>query len=105
MVTRTTSGEIWIFQKFSVFSKISTVTPLRRLYPIVFQLKHDEALRCVIIRAMGGRAFCTGADLKERATMTPAEVGPFVSRLRRMVRDFQELPGTVTSYLISSLRF
>jgi len=55
-------------------------------------LKHDEALRCVIIRAMGGRAFCTGADLKERATMSPAEVGPFVSRLRRMVRDFQDLP-------------
>jgi len=55
-------------------------------------LKHDEALRCVIIRAMGGRAFCTGADLKERATMSPAEVGPFVTRLRRMVRDFQDLP-------------
>jgi methylglutaconyl-CoA hydratase len=38
------------------------------------------------------RAFCTGADLKERATMTPEEVGPFVSGLRQMVRDFYELP-------------
>ena len=38
------------------------------------------------------KAFCTGADLKERRTMPPAEVGPFVSSLRQMVRDFYELP-------------
>ena len=49
---------------------------------------------------MGGRAFCTGADLKERATMTPAEVGPFVTRLRRMVRDFQELPGKASIWFL-----
>ena len=38
------------------------------------------------------KAFCTGADLKERRNMPPAEVGPFVSSLRQMVRDFYELP-------------
>lgn len=27
-------------------------------------------------------AFCAGADLKERAKMTPAEVGPFVSKVK-----------------------
>ena len=41
---------------------------------------------------MSGRAFCTGADLKERATMPAEEVGPFVSGLRATVREFQELP-------------
>ena len=61
-------------------------------------VKHDEALRCVIVRSMGGRAFCTGADLKERAGMKPEEVGPFVTRLRRMVRDFQDLPGKLKKF-------
>jgi len=55
-------------------------------------VKFDQNLRCVILRSMSGRAFCTGADLKERATMPPEQVGPFVSGLRATVREFQELP-------------
>merc|ERR1712142_538266 len=55
-------------------------------------VKFDQNLRCVILRSMSGRAFCTGADLKERATMPAEEVGPFVSGLRATVREFQELP-------------
>jgi len=54
--------------------------------------KFDPNLRCIIVRSLDEKAFCTGADLKERRTMTPEEVGPFVSGLRQMVRDFYELP-------------
>lgn len=36
--------------------------------------------------------FTAGADLKERAKMTPAEVGPFVSSLRSLLYSFQNLP-------------
>ena len=32
-----------------------------------------------------------GADLKERATMKPEEVGPFVSLARQMITDIAEL--------------
>ena len=34
----------------------------------------------------------TGADLKERAKMAPEEVGPFVSGLRQLLREFQNYP-------------
>jgi len=33
-----------------------------------------------------------GADLKERATMTPEEVGPFVASLRQSLTDMANLP-------------
>lgn len=58
----------------------------------VQELQHDESLRVVIIRSMIPGIFCAGADLKERAVMPPSEVGPFVSRLRRLLFDMQNFP-------------
>ncbi|XP_067935628.1 methylglutaconyl-CoA hydratase, mitochondrial-like [Watersipora subatra] len=58
----------------------------------VEDIKHDSSLRAVILRSMAPGMFCAGADLKERATMTPSEVGPFVSSLRAMLANFQQLP-------------
>jgi len=55
-------------------------------------VKFDQELRAVVVRSTSAKAFCTGADLKERAGMSPEEVGPFVATLRRMVRDFYDLP-------------
>ncbi|MBX5493283.1 MAG: enoyl-CoA hydratase/isomerase family protein [Chloroflexi bacterium] len=37
-------------------------------------LDKDPAVRVAILTGAGPRAFCAGADLKERATMTPEEV-------------------------------
>lgn len=39
--------------------------------------------------------FCAGADLKERAKMQQEEVGPFVSRTRRLFDDLSRLPVPV----------
>ena len=39
-----------------------------------------------------GCNFVPGADLKERAKMPEAEVGPFVTSLRQIGMDLQELP-------------
>lgn len=36
--------------------------------------------------------FCAGADLKERAVMKPEDVGPAVSRGRRVISDFSTMP-------------
>merc|ERR1711981_1407394 len=55
-------------------------------------IKHDTSVRALVIRSEVKGAFCAGADLKERSTMTPEEVGPFVSRLRGFIRGIQDLP-------------
>lgn len=44
---------------------------LARVFPV---LDGDPAVRVAILTGAGPRAFCAGADLKERATMTPEEV-------------------------------
>lgn len=58
----------------------------------VEELQYDESLRALIIRSIVPGIFCAGADLKERATMHQSEVGPFVSRLRRLLFDMQNFP-------------
>lgn len=45
------------------------------------ELAYDPAVRVLILTAEGDRAFCAGADLKERATMSEADV-------RRRIDDY-----------------
>lgn len=62
-------------------------------------LAHDKSVRVVIIRSMLPNVFCAGADLKERATMTPVEVQRFVSSLRALLKGIEQLPVPVISAL------
>ncbi len=39
------------------------------------ELATDDTLRVIVLHGAGERAFCTGADLKERATLSPDEKG------------------------------
>jgi enoyl-CoA hydratase/carnithine racemase len=38
------------------------------------ELAHDPVVRCVVLRSSQDRAFCVGADLKERNSLTDAEL-------------------------------
>lgn len=60
-------------------------------------LAHDKSVRVVIIRSMLKNVFCAGADLKERATMTPMEVQRFVTSLRGLLKNIEQLPVPVIS--------
>ncbi|KAJ3416041.1 hypothetical protein HDV05_003400 [Chytridiales sp. JEL 0842] len=55
-------------------------------------LRFDEQVRVVILRSMVDRVFCAGADLKERAGMSPMEVAAFVHGLRTAFGDLESLP-------------
>ncbi len=50
------------------------------------------ALRCVVISGAGERAFCAGADLKERAGMSDADVQRFLADLRATLRAVETSP-------------
>ena len=61
----------------------------------VEEVKFDTNARVIILRSTTPGIFCAGADLKERATMPPQSVGPFVAKARRLIQDLENLPMPV----------
>jgi enoyl-CoA hydratase/carnithine racemase len=60
-------------------------------FPMLLALKErveavhfDPDVRVVIITGAGDKAFCAGADLKERATMTESQVRQFIFTIRNL---------------------
>ncbi|WP_243387839.1 enoyl-CoA hydratase-related protein [Bacillus kexueae] len=65
---------------------------LVELERIVEDLENDREVRVVIITGAGEKAFSTGADLKERKTMTEQEVRKTVKKIRRVFHKVSTLP-------------
>lgn len=49
----------------------------------------ERAVRAVVLTGAGDKAFCAGADLKERAGMSEQEVRGFLDQLRRTFRSIE----------------
>lgn len=45
-------------------------------------LRFDPEVRAIVVTGAGEKAFCAGADLKERAGMTPLEVKRYITTIR-----------------------
>ena len=60
-------------------------------------LQYRNDIRTVIITGAGEKSFCAGADLKERATLTPDEVKKFIITIRNLLTSIQTLPIPVIS--------
>ncbi|GAB6888500.1 enoyl-CoA hydratase [Desulfothermus okinawensis JCM 13304] len=58
-------------------------------------LRFRRDIRVVIITGAGDRAFCAGADLKERATMPEEKVKEFIYTIRNLFTDIENLPKPV----------
>lgn len=57
---------------------------LRSLKEKIEALNFDKNARVIIITGAGDRAFCSGADLKERATLTEDQVREFIFTIRNL---------------------
>jgi methylglutaconyl-CoA hydratase len=65
---------------------------LRRFRLVLEELRSDLTVRAVLITGAGERAFCAGADLKERRTMPVERVPDFVRNIRGLMDDVAALP-------------
>jgi len=65
---------------------------LKRFRMLLEELREDASLRCILITGAGDRAFCAGADLKERHTMQPERVPMFVRNIRALMDDVERMP-------------
>ncbi len=58
-----------------------------------FRFRAD--VRVVIITGSGEKAFCAGADLKERATLAPAKVKEYIFTIRNLFTSIEQLNKAV----------
>jgi len=93
LVSERREGDVvWLtIERPEVMNCLSFPT-LRRFRTLLEGLAQDLSIRCVLMTGSGERAFCAGADLKERRTM-PAELVPrFVRNIRALMDDVANLP-------------
>lgn len=55
----------------------------------LFRFKRD--IRVIIITGGGEKAFCAGADLKERATLNPEQVKEYIFTIRNLFTSIEQL--------------
>eukprot|EP01135_Chromosphaera_perkinsii_P004411 Nk52_evm14s280 gene=Nk52_evmTU14s280 len=58
----------------------------------LYNLQFDKQARVVIIRSTVEKAFCTGADLKERKDMSELEVRQFLTKLQSILKSLITFP-------------
>ncbi|HRV83061.1 MAG TPA: enoyl-CoA hydratase-related protein, partial [Planctomycetota bacterium] len=65
---------------------------LKRFRTLLESLRGDLSVRCILITGAGDKAFCAGADLKERKTMPADRVPHFVRNIRALMDDVEAMP-------------
>ncbi|MFT7676498.1 MAG: methylglutaconyl-CoA hydratase [Planctomycetota bacterium] len=91
-ITRGEGGLVTLrIERQEVMNCLSFPT-LRRFRMVLEELAGDLSVRCVLITGAGERAFCAGADLKERKSMDPERVPEFVRNIRALMDDVENLP-------------
>ncbi|MEJ5349532.1 MAG: enoyl-CoA hydratase [Desulfosoma sp.] len=68
---------------------------LRGLQEKIESLRFDGDIRVVIVTGAGDKAFCAGADLKERATLSEVQVKEFIFTIRNLFTAIEDLPKPV----------
>jgi enoyl-CoA hydratase/carnithine racemase len=72
-----------------------SLTLLEELQAVLSQLQEDTDIRAVLLIGAGEKAFCAGADLKERAGMNEEQVRHAVSLIRSTINGVESLPFPV----------
>jgi len=81
--------EIWTIDGEGRRNAISRAM-LQELASLVERVSRSRATRVVILTGAGDKAFCAGADLKERSGMGEPEVRAFLDQLRRTLRAIEK---------------
>jgi enoyl-CoA hydratase/carnithine racemase len=95
LVTRLENGIVLITLNRPEAANALSVHMLEELHEAILTCKFDRTIRCLVITGAGDKAFCAGADLKERAGMDPIQVRKTVSLIRGNINELEALPQPV----------
>jgi enoyl-CoA hydratase/carnithine racemase len=87
-VERQEKVEVWTLNREEASNAVSRAL-LAELAENLARANEGRTLTAVIITGAGDRAFCAGADLKERRGMSEEEVHDFLGRLRSALRAIE----------------
>jgi enoyl-CoA hydratase/carnithine racemase len=92
LVERREGGIVWVTlnrpEARNALSR-SVNLDLRR---IAGELRNDRDVRAVVLTGAGDRAFCAGADLKERKGVGPEQTGPYVDAISGAMNAWARIP-------------
>src|SRR5699024_3880950 len=73
---------------------------LKELQTVLAEISsHYSTLRVIVLSGAGEKAFCAGADLKERKDMTDEEVIQAVAQIKETANQIEALPMPVIAKL------
>jgi methylglutaconyl-CoA hydratase len=98
IVERLEGVEVWTIDGEARRNALSRAM-IRELQENLARIREDRALRCVVITGKGDKAFCAGADLKERASMSADDVHHFHDSLRASFRGIEAAPQAFVAAL------
>lgn len=73
-------------------SNALSVELLKELQQTLQLFKVNPSIRCIIITGSGEKAFCAGADLKERLDMNQKQVGEAVRLIKETISIIEKMP-------------
>ncbi len=62
-----------------------------RLTDIALELDQKDSVRAIVLTGAGDKAFCAGADLKERKGVPAAETGPYINAIATAIETWGEV--------------
>lgn len=63
----------------------------QQLSQLAADLEQDDEVHLVVLTGAGDKAFCAGADLKERKGVPASEAGPYINAIAGAISDWGEL--------------
>ena len=77
-------------------------TTLRMFAETVWTIADASDVRAVVVTGAGSKAFCAGADLKERGGMSIDEVRDYIHTIRDILTSLERLPQPVVAAINGS---
>jgi methylglutaconyl-CoA hydratase len=95
LVNKLDNGIVMITLNRPEAANALSIEMLQGLRDALLKCKYDRSVRCIVITGAGVKAFCAGADLKERAGMDAVQVRKTVSLIRDNINSLESLSQPV----------